>query len=327
MPKLCNYLNCRNRATYGKCNGQPLRCKEHKDDLKYASQLCYCGKSRPSFNYEGKPAEYCKDCAKDDDMVNVKDKKCIKCNTKHPSFNYKGKPARYCKDCAKDDMIDVKSKKCIKCNTKHPNFNYEGKPAEYCKDCAADDMVNVVSNKCPGLDGFGCMILGNRKYKHYCTECFRRQFPLDPLTFQIRSKNKEIAVRDYINEIYEGFQHDKPIYTDHCDCSVRRRIDHRKMIGNTILAIETDENQHKPYDERDENERYDDLMCGFTCKWIYIRFNPDKYKDKNGKTKNPEIATRLKVLKKMIDRQIERINNEENTELIEIHKLYYDKFT
>ncbi len=76
----------------------------------------------------------------------------------------------------------------------------------------------------------------------------------------------------------------------------------------------------------DEEIRYDDLYMSHSGKWIYIRFNPDKYKSKNGKNKNPEISTRLIQLKKEIDKQIERIKNEANTELLEIHYMYYDNY-
>jgi len=36
--------------------------------------------------------------------------------------------------------------------------------------------------------------------------------------------------------------------------------------------------------------------------------------------------TRLPILKKEIEKQIERIKNEENIELLEIIKLYYDNY-
>jgi len=55
-------------------------------------------------------------------------------------------------------------------------------------------------------------------------------------------------------------------------------------IGNTLLCIETDENQHMSYDPQDEINRYNDLMMVHSGKWIFIRFNPDKYTDKSGKT-------------------------------------------
>ena len=116
------------------------------------------------------------------------------------------------------------------------------------------------------------------------------------------------------------------MYTDNCDCNIRRRIDHRKLINGTMLAIETDENQHKSYNDMDEEIRYHDLFNAFSGKWIYIRFNPDKFKDKTGKNKNPTIATRLTVLKKEIEKQMKRIHDEENTELLERVYLYYDNY-
>jgi hypothetical protein len=76
----------------------------------------------------------------------------------------------------------------------------------------------------------------------------------------------------------------------------------------------------------DEETRYDDLFMAHSGKWIYIRFNPDKYNDKNGKSKNPMIATRMETLHKEIERQMKRIENEENTELIERIYMYYDGY-
>jgi hypothetical protein len=186
-------------------------------------------------------------------------------------------------------------------------------------------MIDVKAKRCKGQDGT-CTTIANAKYKGYCVYCFANTFPTDPLTFQIRCKTKEIAVRDFINVHFEGFSHDKPMYTDHCDCSIRRRIDHRKLIGNTMLAVETDESQHKSYDAMDEEIRYDDLYNAFSGKWIYIRFNPDKFRNKAGVSKNPTIATRLIELKTEIERQIQRIEAEENTELLEIKYMYYDGY-
>ena len=63
------------------------------------------------------------------------------------------------------------------------------------------------------------------------------------------------------------------------------------------------------------------VMMIYIC---YI-FNPDKFKDKNGKSINPMMYTRLPILKEEIEKQIKRIENEENKELLEIIKLYYDE--
>ena len=77
---------------------------------------------------------------------------------------------------------------------------------------------------------------------------------------------------------------------------------------------------------RDEEDRYNNLLSSFTCKYIFIRFNPDSYNDKNGKKCNPSISTRLFKLKEEIDKQIKRIETEENNDLLEVKYLYFDNY-
>ena len=120
-----------------------------------------------------------------------------------------------------------------------------------------------------------------------------------------------------INTHFEGFVHDKPLYTGNCDCTHRRRIDHRKLINETILAIETDEFAHRSYDKYDEEIRYDDLYMIHSGKWIFIRFNPDNNTDKT------DFEDKIVKLQETMIEQNSRIENEENMELVEIIKLYY----
>lgn len=76
----------------------------------------------------------------------------------------------------------------------------------------------------------------------------------------------------------------------------------------------------------DEETRYDDLFMAHSGKWIYIRFNPDKYINAKGILKNPMIATRLEALKTEIEKQLERVEREENFELVERVYMYYDGY-
>jgi hypothetical protein len=165
-----------------------------------------------------------------------------------------------------------------------------------------------------------------KKYDGYCATCFKMVFPDDKRSAVIYQKGPEIKVRNYLNTEYKGFIHDHPIFTGDCDCSHRRRIDHRKFINNTMLAIETDERQHKGYDQKDEDIRYDDLFMACSGKWIYVRLNTDSYVDDRGVKKNTKLEIRLKVLKAVVDEQIRKIKAGENTDLIIIIKLYYDGF-
>jgi hypothetical protein len=191
---------------------------------------------------------------------------------------------------------------------------------EGCKASAIGKTDKCVAhgggNRCPNcidwIDSRG----GSIKYDGYCATCFKRIFPEDERSKVVYSHTKEIMVRNKINEHFEGFIHDKPLYTGNCDCTHRRRIDHRKLIGNTILAVETDEFGHRGYDEEDEEIRYDDLYMIYSGKWIFIRFNPDTNKDKT------DIEDKLEKLIETMNIMIERIEKEENKELLEIIKLY-----
>ena len=353
MPKLCQYDICFNKASYAEFYNKPIRCKTHKENYNHQYRICHCGKSRPTFNFQEMKAEYCVNC-KSEGMINVINKKCycgksqptfnlkelkpmfcklckteemidlkhLKCfcGLARPTFNFIGNEAKYCSKCKIEKMIDVNHQNCY-CGVARPTFNFIGNEAKYCFKCKTEEMIDVINKKCKA--NFCLGTLGNPKYKGYCSNCYKNLFPLDILSQQIRFKTKEISVRNYLNNNFGGFIHDKALWTGNCDCTHRRRIDHYKLIGNTLLCIETDENYHKNYNKNDEEIRYNDLYMLHSGKFIFIRFNPDKYKNKNNKYINPILNTRLPILKEEIEKQIERIENEENTELLEIHKLFY----
>ena len=50
-----------------------------------------------------------------------------------------------------------------------------------------------------------------------------------------------------------------------------------------MRCIEVDEEQHKSNIKQDEEHRYDDLFMYFSGKYIFIRYNPDPYKDADDK--------------------------------------------
>jgi hypothetical protein len=124
-----------------------------------------------------------------------------------------------------------------------------------------------------------------------------------------------MRVRNEINKHFDGFIHDMPLYTGNCDCTHRRRIDHRTLIGATLLCVETDELGHAGYDPKDEELRYDDLYMVHSGKWVFIRFNPDG--------KGVDMEDKLDALIEKLTAQIERIERDDNKDLLEIHKMYY----
>ena len=215
-------------------------------------------------------------------------------------------------NCKKYAMYGIDKNKPFRC-TKHKIFSHK---IVIQTDCRG------VNDVCP----YGCK-KGNINYDNYCTYCFCHLFPNDKRTKNIRSKSKEIEVINHICLTHVGkWYHDKPLYVNYENicCPSKRRIDLRQLIGNTMLCIEVDENQHKYYTTNDDFIRYNELLCDLTCKYIFIRYNPDKYK-KNSKVYNPNIKKRLEKLDRQIIKQIKRIKENKNKDLLEIIHLFYDK--
>jgi len=136
-----------------------------------------------------------------------------------------------------------------------------------------------------------------------------------------------MIVRDAINSNFKGFIHNKVIRHGFINKKVewgapgshRLQIDHRLHIGNTILAVETDEDAHVNY--KHKNERYDEFMRTFSNKFVFIRFNPNtNMEDTNAPTDFPH---KLRTLIHDITTQIKRIQSRGNVWKIEILRLFY----
>jgi len=154
-------------------------------------------------------------------------------------------------------------------------------------------------------------------------DCFVNYFPGDPRSNKnSKLKRRETVVREAIDDVFEGFIHDKAYYTGGC-CDHRRRVDHRLHIGNTILSVETDENAHVGYKEDDENIRYDDIVVATGHNVLFIRFNPDT--NREDLKAHTSLDHKIGVLLQCIGAQIEKIRNSTNTNLCEIVWLFHCK--
>ena len=250
------------------------------------------------------------------------------------------KRRQYCKDCGGSQICEHgrRRDRCKECSGTQI-CEHNRRRRSQCKDCGGSEICEHNKHKqncpdcgsggsfCKSLRTIGCRTKGNRKLNGYCSHCFVNIFPEDLRARTVRKKSKELQVMTHIFSKYGGFKNDKPFYVDlegGC-CETKRRIDLRKLIGNTMLCIEVDENQHKYYIKEKEVERYNDLFMDFSGKYIFIRYNPDEYIDKLGKSKNPMFETRMKILEKSINKHIKRIEHGENRDLVEIHHLLYDE--
>lgn len=188
----------------------------------------------------------------------------------------------------------------------------------YCK-------VHASSSRCPNCVDWIDSRHGQKKYDGYCATCFKRLFPNDSRVKQKKTGPYELRVRNFINEHFTDFVHDTNIYTNACKCTNRRRIDHFRLLGNTILAVETDEHQHNTYDN--EEIRYNDLYMHFSGKWIFIRFNVHSYTDNKGRLRQTKLPDRLLRLKDEIQKSIDRVQAGANFEILEITLLFYNDFS
>ena len=206
------------------------------------------------------------------------------------------------------------------CGEGKSSYNIPKNPPMYCKLCKGSFMIRTNAiKKCIGQGGL-CPQQSNRKYGVYCAFCFRHQHPNSPI---IPIKRIENIIFDFVSSNFDGFIHDKPFIIGLCDCSIRRRIDMRKLINNTLLCIEVDENSHLSYSKVDEENRYNDIYMSFCGKFIFIRLNVGKYTDKNGNKCDFSLEKCLTVLKQEIQTQICRIDADKNHELLEIIHLFY----
>jgi len=208
---------------------------------------------------------------------------------------------------------------------KHDKIRYS------CRDCLGSGFCECLKLKvyCSKHGGSGlcieCQLVPhNKKYNKHCIDCFVNAFPGDPRSSPHgKLKRRETVVREAIDEIFEGFIHDKAYYVGGKCCPHRRRVDHRFSLGNTVLAVETDEDAHISKDKQDEINRYDDLVMAMGHKMVFIRFNPDTNREELGAKTN--LDHKIEALLICIGTQIERIRNNENTELCEIVWLFYCK--
>jgi hypothetical protein len=228
-------------------------------------------------------------------------------------------------------MVDVVHKKCLECY-KRPNYNYENETSPlYCIQHAKNSMVDITHSKCQTPL---CQTRpSNPQYDGYCLRCFIYTFPDKPVTRNYKTKEKE--VNDFINNNFsdKSWIFDKRVQDG---CSLNRP-DSYCDLGDKILIVETDENQHTSYDTTCEIARLNQLSQDVYFRPIVmVRFNPDAYINEKGiKIKSPwtigkdgilritdreEWNKRLNILKETIENSFET----KPSDLITFHYLFYN---
>ena len=287
----------------------PMNC-EHNRRRRYCKECC--GSQICEHN---RIRGYCKECSGSQICEhNRRRNKCKECCGSQICEH--NRERCNCKECGGSQICEHSKRRneCKECGGS--SICEHNRRGNRCKECCGSQICEHkrMKNECADCDGSkicksrkephntGCRTLGNRKLNGFCTHCFVNLFPSDPRCLTVRKKSKELQVVTHIASKFDDFIHDKAFYVDlegGC-CSTKRRKDLRKLINNTMLCIEIDEDQHKRYIKEQEVHRYDDLLMDFSGKYIFIRYNPDKFIDKYKVSKNPYFDTRMEVLENMI---------------------------
>jgi len=326
-----------------------LYCKTHKlddmIDIKCARCIFEGCLKMASFNLPGETKKlYCKEHATDDNMVDLssQNRLCIypECTTRACYNKIGEKKGIYCnKHYIKGEMFNILVPRCgyNGCPTM-PIYNLQDKKKPiYCLKHKLPEMVNILDKTCktPLCD----VIIGDR-YEGYCLYCYVNQNPDKPVFRNYKTKEKTIT--DYIKCEFPNFTWitDKKVQ-DGCS---KRRPDIYVDLGNQIVIIEIDENQHVRYVSTCENKRIMEISKDFNFRpIIFIRFNPDEYIDgdnnkisscwtidkstglcsiKKNKIKIQEWNDRLNTLKSQIEYWTDPGNSIDKT--VEFVQLFYD---
>ena len=211
-----------------------------------------------------------------------------------------GKRKSICKECVGSYICphDKQKHQCITCT-----------PSSACQHCKA---ISIIGSQ----------------WKPYCFRCYCVLHP--DAVIPRKYKLKEHHVVDYLKNHFQDtftMRFDKIVEGG---CS-RRRPDVFIDFGSHCLVIEIDENRHVNYtcEEKRMIELYEDI--GFR-KIIFLRMNPDQYKEGNSKHPSPFRYTRAGILhleetefdrrmRHVIDRI--RVHQHESSEPITIEYLFY----
>lgn len=224
---------------------------------------------------------------------NEKSTKCADCKKYLPSYNYpdiknpdKTRPL-VCRGCVKDGMIDVvhpfcKFPGCKSVNSNQPVralFNFPGKTkAIRCLEHKDKDMIDVLHPTC-SAEWCETRVDDPIRFRGFCLRDYVYNFPNEPITRYYKTKERHVV--EFV-ELY--FTDYNPIFDKVIPGSTsKRRPDILFDLDTHCVIIEIDEGMHKGYSC--ENKRIAEIWTSLKERnTVFIRFNPDQYKDSTGKT-------------------------------------------
>lgn len=206
---------------------------------------------------------------------NIVKNQCVKCHGKGICEHNKRKTQ--CKKCKGISICEHNKQitQCLEC--KGISICVHSKIKSRCIDCFSHPQ-----NFCQ-LCTF--IYVKNSSYYPYCFKCYCYLHPDENIPRRFRIK--ENYINDFLKNYYPDIVNNKTIASS---CSSGKRPDwYIELLTHTII-IECDEDQHNNYSC--ENKRMMQLFTDLGDRPIvFIRFNPDKYNEKNISSSSGEFNT------------------------------------
>ena len=272
----CQHPGCQSQPAFNVIGSKVgLYCAIHKtpEMVDVKSKKCQhpgCDKVSPVFNIIGsKVGLYCP-IHKTPEMVNVVSKLC-----QHPGcdirtrYGIPGKSPTHCAKHREVDMIRRPNSKCISCK-ELAVYGINLKP-RHCEIHKVDEDINLTEREC-----VSCGLLYVLDKDNRCENC-------NPEAFARVALAKQNALMAYLDvHGHPGTTVDDRII-DGGVCG-KERPDRVIDLGDKILVVECDENQHKERACSCEQARMVNIAQSFGGVPIYfIRWNPDNYKTEKKK--------------------------------------------
>jgi hypothetical protein len=122
--------------------------------------------------------------------------------------------------------------------------------------------------------------ISNPRYRGFCLKCFIHKYPFEKVSRDYKSKEASVVER----VIHTFANLSWAIDTRVSGGQSLRRPDLLVDLGDRVIVVEIDENQHESYDLTCENKRNMELSMDVGHRpMVMIRFNPDGYIHKDSR--------------------------------------------
>jgi hypothetical protein len=275
-------LSCDKQASLNLPNNPPKYCKDHKTIgmVNVTHKKCIHGKRK----------QVCIICDNSGFCKHKREiRKCIECNgsgiCEHKkrkwdcklcdgvSYCVHNKYKFYCIECSGSGICIHKKRKTFCKECKGSSICIHNKEKRHCKECGGSSLCKTPN----------CETRKIAKYDGHCAFCYYHLFPDKPNSRNY--KTKERSVTEFIIDTFPEYTwiSDKKVEDG---CSLRRP-DLLLDLGYQVIIIEIDETQHRNYEEICNNRRTMEISKDLDHRpIIFIRFNPDSYKDNDNKLIN-----------------------------------------